>query len=414
MPAPSYPGGEQRAEPTLIDAIRDDSAMVTNRVKIDAKDSLVLIQPDSAPFMTLSRTMKNPRTVTQHQFEHFEKDPQPRLAKVSGAVTSGATTVNVQSGQGTRFRAGQLVLHINSREVFRVTSKSTDALTVVRQYGSTGPAAFVDGDTLLIMGEARESGGTLGGIVSTKEVRVYNETQIFSKAIGWDGRLLHTDLYGGKDRNSERRAQAIEIRKEIEYSAFFGVRDSKTGPNSRLITTTGGLEFFANKNVWDLQGNEPNEQQFVEWLEWVMREGDGGSTHGKGVKWLFASDRLLTIIEKWARDRIEYVNPLGLSSTSTGDMARKLNVGLKVGKFTTTHGTIMLVKTPLFRDGHPDRSCLVDMEHIKAVRHQGRDLRMLEKQEANDEDASKEQWFGDVGWEITNAEAHSWIVNGPY
>jgi hypothetical protein len=414
MPAPSFPGGEPRAEPTLIDAIRDTSAMVTNRVKIDAKDTLVLIEPESAPFMTLSRTMKTPRTVTQHQFEHFEKDPQPRLATVGSAVTSGATTVNVTTGHGARFRASQLVQHVKSREVFRVTSVSTDALTVVRQYGGTGPASFAVGDNLVIMGEARESGTTLGGIVSTKEVRVYNETQIFSKAIGWEDRLLNTALYGGKDKMSERRAQAIEIRKEIEFSAFFGVRDSKTGTNSRLITTTGGLEFFANKNVWDLQGNEPNEQQFVEWLEWSMREGDGGSTHGKGVKWLFAADRLLTIIEKWARDRVEYVNPLGLSSTSTGDMARKLNVGLKVGKFTTTHGTIMLVKTPIFRMGNPDRSVLVDMEHIKPVRHQGRDLRLLENQEANDEDAEKEQWFGDLGWEITNAEAHSWIVNAPY
>lgn len=405
--------GEPRNEPTVIDSMRDPSAMTTSRTKIDAKDSLVLIEPQAQPFTVLTRAVRGTRTVTQYKYDLFEKDPHIRLSQVSGAVTSGAVTVNVKSGQGTRFRKYQLVQNSRTREVFWVSAISTDALTVTRQIGGTGPAAMVDGDNLVLMGEAHEDGGNLGTLISTKEVNVYNYTQIFKKGIGWSGRQLHTDFYGGKDKTSERRAQAIEFKKEIEFSAFFGQRHTMTGSNSRLVTMSGGFEFFANKTNWDLQGNEPTENAFMEFLEYIMREGNGGRLYGKGMKWLFAPPRLLTIIERWARDRIRVVDALSGGNTSTSKMAKGLGVRMAVSEFRSTHGKLMLVEAPILAHGNNDRALVVDLEHVQQVVHQGRDIRLLENQEANDDDAEKEQWFGDVGWDIENANAHGWITNIP-
>lgn len=404
--------GQPRDEATVIDGLRDPSGMVSNRVKFDARDTLVLIEPQSSPFTTLTRAMRGTRVVGQYRYDVFEKDPLPHIVKVNGAQTSGDTTIEVDDG--TKVKKWQLLLNKRTGEVFRVTSISTNDLTVVRQYGGTGPAAMNDGDELVIMGEAREDGVGIGSYISTQERDVFNYTQIHGRGIAWSGRQMNTDMYGGRDPNTERKAQAIIFKQDIEMSAFMGVRDSKTGPNSRLITTSGGLKYFATKNVWNLGGNEPTRQQLMEWVEWMMREGDGGSTYGKGVKWLFCSDRMVTIFEKLAIDAVRYVDPLKGSRTGVGDNARKLNVGLRVGMFTTSHGTIMLVKSPIFRKIGPDKSVLVDMEHVRQVTHRGRDMRLLKNQEANDEDLTAEQWFADIGWEITNADAHGWIVNAPY
>lgn len=412
MAAPDFIG-VPRDDAVLIDGTRDPSAMVSNRIKFDAKDSLVLFEPKAAPFTTLMTHMRDRRKATQYRFDVFQKGPLPRVATVNGAQTSGDTSIEVTTGQGTRFRADDLVLNGRTREVILVTAISTDTLTAVRQIGGSAAAPMSDLDELVILGAAREDGSSLGDLKSTKEEDVFNYCQIFDRGIGWTGRQVNTDYYGGRDKNTERRAQGIEFRKDIELAMFFSKRHTRTGSGGKLQTMMGGLEYWVD-DAWDVNGQEPTENQFMEFLEWAMREGDGGSTHGSGVKYLFACDRMITIIERWARDRIQYVNPLGVDTgTSTSRMARKLNVGLRVGKFTTSHGDVMLVHSPIFRIGNPDRSILVDLNHVRWAYHQGRDVKLLENQENNSEDASKERWFADVSLEVTNKKAHTWITNIP-
>ena len=102
------------------------------------------------------------------------------------------------------------------------------------------------------------------------------------------------------------------------------------------------------------------------------------------------------------------MNPL-----SGNKLAKKLNVGLKVGKFTTTHGTIMLVPEPLFRRGNEDRSVLVDLNHIRYVFHKGRDTKLLENRQGPGFDSVAEEWMSDVSLMFENEGAHSWIINVP-
>ena len=77
----------------------------------------------------------------------------PNTATTVGTITTTTVTINVSSGQGSRFKIGSLFKFnvANSNEVVQVTDVTTDALTVVRGVSSTTPIAIADGTLTQIM-----------------------------------------------------------------------------------------------------------------------------------------------------------------------------------------------------------------------------------------------------------------------
>ena len=73
---------------------------------------------------------------------------------ISAGITSSATTVVLDSGQGARFPTlasgdfffGTLVDTSNNIEIVKVTARSTDSMTVVRAQDNTSARAFSVGD----------------------------------------------------------------------------------------------------------------------------------------------------------------------------------------------------------------------------------------------------------------------------
>lgn len=388
-----------RSDPTLVAGMRDPGTTVSQRIIADVKDEIALYMPSANPVTVITSHMRRKREATQFQYDWLTKDEQPRSVTVLNAYTAGATSIVLAAGHGDRIANNYVLLNKRTREHALVTLVSTDTLTVVRGIGGVQEAGLA-GDSLEFQRAVFEDGGGIGTLKSIKEDREFNYTEIIRTPFGFTGRQKNTSMYGGKDPMTERKWQGIEHAHSIENALMFGRRHSRTGSGGKLQTFTGGVEFYLRSNVWDLNGNIPTERAFIEWLEVAMLYGKGGNLEGTQTKYFFCSARWLTVIEQWARDKIEY-RPLDK------------RVGLKVGFFDTAHGTVVLVKQPLFVGDHGGFGMLLDLNHVRYVYHSGRDTKLLEGRQANDVDGEQEEYLSDCGLELELEAAHSMVRGLP-
>lgn len=381
------------AEPTLILTHRDPATLVGARVIADVADDIVFIEPKAAPLCAILGGIRKKRKATQYRVDWMEKDPLPRRLTVTGAVTASATTVNVIAGDGVKAAANFVLQNTRTKEQVLVTVVATDALTVTRGIGE-GNAIMNDGDTLIFTRAVYPDGSALGAMKSTVERDEYNLCEIIRTPIGFTGREMNTDLYGGSDLLSERTAQAVEHNKSCEYAFLLGRRHSLTHANGHLQTMMNGLENVIETNVWDLGGVvNPTYASFTLWLEHAMQHGKSGKRFGRGVKYLYASDHWLTVIQSWMEAQLEY-RPLDKQ------------IGVDAATIVTTHGTVKVVPEPILSEFHSDMAFLLDMGDLRYVYHQGRDTKLLKNRQGNDEDAYEEELFSDISIEIKNQRAH--------
>lgn len=386
-----------RPVPVTIDGLRDPGSMISARVIADVADEILFIEPKSAPLTAISGAINKKQKATQYRVDWLEKDPYPRKVTVNGAQTSGSTTINVVAGQGVRVPTNGVYMNLRTREQVLVTGIATDALTVVRAIGGFG-AAVNDGDELLLTRQVFPDGARSGDMKSVQERDEFNYCEIIRTKVGWTGRQVNTDMFGGKDPSTERRAASIEHMKSIEYAFLFGRRFSRTAASGKLQTFMGGLEHYISSNVWDLAGTEPTLRAFEEFLEVVMQYGPNGKRFGGGDKMFFCSDRWLTVFDTWKDGKLE-MTPIDDS------------LDIKVAQIVTSHGTLTIVPEPLLTDDHAGWGFVLDMGALTYRYHQGRDTKLLENRQDNDADQVIEEYFSDICLQVGEEMAHG-IVKG--
>ncbi|OFX02426.1 MAG: hypothetical protein A3E78_01995 [Alphaproteobacteria bacterium RIFCSPHIGHO2_12_FULL_63_12] len=382
-----------RDVPSIVTGNRDPGGTVSQRIIADVQDEIHLYMPTSAPLTALTAMLRKKRETTQYAFDWLEKDEFPRTVELAGAETSATTTLDVKTGQGDRVAANFILRNRRTGEQVLVTSVATDALTVVRAIGDTTGQDMLAGDQLDFLRAVYKDGATIGTLKSIKEDRQYNYTEIIRTPFGFTGRQMNTDLYGGKDPLTEKKWHGIEHAKSIELAFLFGKRHTRT-PDT-IQSMTGGVEYFVKTNIWDLNSQKPTERAFVEYLEFAMKYGRGGSNErgGDATKYLFCSRRWLTEIEFWAKDRIQYRNV-------------DKRVGLKVGQYDTSHGTVMLVMDPILTDAYADYAFLLDLNHVRYAYHQGRDTKLLDNRQDPSLDGEQLEYMTDFGAQIELEAAH--------
>jgi hypothetical protein len=403
---PSYPGSIPRDPATVVSGLRNQNTTLSNRIIVDMSDTIHRVLPEAAPLTTMTSAFKNKRKVTQPQFDFLEKDKYPRILTVNGAVVGASATINVATGQGTSVAAGYMLRNTRTGEQVRVTSVATDALTVGRGKGSQ-VLDMADGDTLIFTRSVSEDGADIGVLKSVKETRDYNYTEIIRRPYGWTRRQAQTAMYGGKDTATERRSQAIEHEIDKELTAYFGRRYSEVGSGGNLITYTGGLEDKVTSNRWNLNGIEPTERAWIEFLEEALRWGDGGylgggkakaSGAGSATKYGFFSSRWMTFFASWGLEKLRF---------TTSDKS----LGMDFVKYQSPHGVVMLTKSPVLDMFAPDMGIIVDLNHFAYAYFT--DTILLKDRELPGVDGMEEEYLSDIGWEITIQESHSILTGIP-
>jgi hypothetical protein len=383
-----------RTAPTIVSGSRGPENVDSVRVIADVADEIFLYMPSANPLMTLSTKLRKKRTVSQRRFDWFTKDEYPRQIELSAASLVADTTLDVTAATAANSANNFVYRNMRTGENVHVTSGGgTAALTVTRGVG-TVQQDMEAGDKLVYIATAFEDGTGKGTLKSTKETLDFNFTQIVKTTYGFTGRQLNTDMYGGKDPATERKWQAIEHAKSLEKLLIWGGRATSTGAGGHELTFADGIASKIQSNIWNLGGTRPTERSFVEFLEQGMKWGKGGNLNGAGKKFLFASDRWVTELEFFAKDKIRYDE-------------KSASIGLSALEYRTAHGTVFIVPSQILSEDHPDHAFLLDLNHIRYVVHQGRDTKIMKNVQANDIDGEEEYIMTDASCEVALEASHS-------
>jgi len=236
----------------ILSGLVDDQDILQNERVIDMDDTIAMLDPDTSQFTTILMRIAR-ETAYSTKVEWLEDELMPRLSSVASGGASDGANIVVAAGEGAYFRAGDIVRNARTGQAVRVTSVSTDTLSVTIHLGRVAFAAASASDQLLIVGNAAAQGAGLGTEKQTKRVAQFNYTQIFRHPYGFTESLNASRLYGGSTPDKERSKKLVEHKRAIEYTSFWGVRALDTS-GSEPVTHAGGLFEFVTTNVQNAAG----------------------------------------------------------------------------------------------------------------------------------------------------------------
>lgn len=233
----------------------------TNLKKIVVADAIQMIDWQEAPLLKLlgtDNTSKFGLREVGTKVEWLEDTMSPRATTMndSGGISAGDTTVTVATGTGSYFKTGD-VISIES-ELIRVSSVSTDTLTITRGFGGTTAASHADALTMeLVTHAALEGADSVTGHTTTI-TRPYNHSQILEEAIRVSGSEKEDPKWDDTDtmtRHLEKLmgggGKAGKLPILLEQTFARGRRAAGTTSTARAM---GGFNEFVTTNLYALSG----------------------------------------------------------------------------------------------------------------------------------------------------------------
>lgn len=373
----------------------DDQDILQGERVIDMDDTISMLDPDTSQFVTmLMRVARVPAESTK--VEWLEDELFPRLSSVaSGGATNGANIV-VAAGEGVYFRAGDIVRNARTGVAVRVTSVSTDTLSVTNALGRVAFAAAAAADQLLITGNASAQGATLGTRKITKRVAQYNYTMIQRNPYGFTRSLMASKLYGGPVPMKERKKKSVEHKRAIEYTLFWGTRAldiTGSEPNGQA----GGLYEFVTTNVKNAAGALTKAL-----LDTYMRDF---LAHGEQNGVLFVSPTVSQAISGFLRDAWQP------TSVDTRLWGAKVD-GFISGAFGFKVPIVVKRDWNDFSTASGQYGGWAFYVNMDAIQYRGlRNTELLRDRQANDADSYDEEYLTEFSVQVEHERKHG-IITG--
>ena len=278
-------------------------------------------QAQVAPIITILQAMKRLEFAPSIKPEWQEEDMGTPTTTLNGDINNAVTTVNVAAGAGVMFDAGDILV-INSEQML-VTDRSTDALTVTRNFGTAGAAAHTSGDTIIKLGSAFAENATSGKGLRQKTDMVENYHQIFRTPVEASETEMAIRRYERLNESWEQKnkKKAFRFHMESKERAFINGQLKYDSTNDRR-TCKGLLGYITNTE--DLSGTF-TRAKFEAFLEETMR--NGGNDY-----YMFATGLFI---------RAFNTEILGNSSMNINPDTKKW--GLDIQKYHSTFGTVNIV-----------------------------------------------------------------------
>lgn len=379
----------------LVSGSRGSGSPVSTRRKYDVADKLWLVDPDYA-IMTFFARKLNKKKVTDPEYRWFDKAQPSKYGTVdyTTGYTAGITQIAVDTGQGTRFRAGDIVHVLETGEQVRVSGVSTDTLTISRGFGTTSATTIADDSNLVILGNAHAEGAASREALTNQATKRSNYTQIFREPIEVTGTNAATEFYAGGSDLAQLRREHLQIHmKDIERTFFFGESKEDTS-GSQPIRSTGGLESFLSTNLKDASG-ALSEAEFEDWIEMLFENG-GDKKMG------FLSPLIASAVNSWAKGKLQM-------------FPKDKTYGISVSSYLSIHGQLDFVVEKLFAENTTwnGKAFGVDMSLI-GYRFLGgngvnRDTRLLKERQDTDEDGIKEEYLTEAGFWLALENRHGML-----
>ncbi len=321
--------------PTVLTDVRSTANIAQIRRTPDLAKDIELIKSADTPYLSLLRKLRR-KPVVDSKVQWQEDEFVPVKDQIDGGGFVAATTV-LTVDNGAYFRTGDIVMFTATGETARVTATTATTITVTRSWGATAAAdaSVADNAEILVLGPAIAEGGSSPPIRSTVTANVFNFIQDFRTHYGLTDELSgDVDLLTENDMQFQRTKGLKSHLRKLERSLFFGEKNEDTSVGAAPIRSMGGMKEFIVTNVKDA-GGTMTEDEFNDFLEAVFEVATDEDAQGE--KWVFAAPKVMSVISKFARGRLEHRTIDKLS-------------GMAIFDYQTPHGMVHLILNKLFAE----------------------------------------------------------------
>ena len=425
-----------------------DSTIPSRRL-FNFSDRVAELAPDESPFFVyLSKVAKVPTDDPQFRFlEDRTKvsmtDRSFLLAGSHSIPAAGSTltySVDTSGGASVDWLVKGMVFAVgytenNSPEtiIVRVEGGVTDAGSTSTFSGRTisavdGAKTGADNAKCTVIGTSYAEGSGSPDVWSEELDNDYGYTQIFKTACEMSNTSRATRYRGYADE--WQRIWNLKLREhkiDIERAMLFGQRASQSGiqysegisghiikngtavVNDAALSYSSGAPYFRSASTSEL-----TYDRLLSDFEVVYDPARGGGQS----KLALASLPVITFFNKLGADFFVNRSIMSGTSTAVNDVsALRYNMSEKEGSFghkimmvDTIHGSMALVKEPLFRGFSSGFLQLVDLDHVSYRPLVGngvnRDTHIISNVQSSDEDLRKDMILTEAGLEVSLPETH--------
>lgn len=305
-----------------------------------------------------------------------------------------STDVSIVVDDGAGAEKYGLIYVPRTAEIMRVSSVSSNTLTVTRGQAGTVAAALLDNDELVFLNSAYAENAVSGDAAFKNTTFDYNYTQISRIPYGNSRTEQGTKKYGIDNSYEKKKKMAlIDLLRKNNGNMWLGGRSTDT--SNKFRTTGGVISFIDAGNVYDVNGNL-TQAEFEYWMRKYAL------AYNNTKKTLFAGSKLIEKINSWASDKVVY-----------NSNASVTKFGLSVKTYSTAWGDLDIVYEPYFDEVSSlnGYGVALDLNLIKFVYFVNGVLRAYDDIQENDRDGRKGEWLMEWGVQVNTPKAHSILKN---
>lgn len=204
----------------------------------DVSDVISIISPFETPLLDVLGDPLRAATSTHHEW--LEDTLLPNTDSINdGSILDGETETAFDVANGDRFRAGDQIQVVGSKELMLVTDVSSNTLTVIRGYAATMAEEIANGQAITILGNAALEGGDKPTARFTNRTRCGNYTQIFTAAAEVSGTDLAASQLGLADEMDYQKAERLrELLRDLENTVINGGAPTSNPQGSGTVRRT--------------------------------------------------------------------------------------------------------------------------------------------------------------------------------
>ena len=315
-------------------------------------------------------------------------------------------------------------VRINTVDNSTSTSHTTCAVTSISHTATSSTLALADNSKCTVIGTSFKEGTGAPDVWSSELDNEYGYTQIFKTACEMSNTARATVYRGYADE--WQRIWNLKLREhkiDIERAMLFGQRGTAGGiqytegiVGSTIAAGYGnivndGSQLSYNEGVPYYKSNAVGEWSYDDLLtdfEVIFDPARGGGS----AKLALASLPVISHFNKLASSNTFLGN--SLSSQAPYQFERSSGTfGHQITKVETVHGSLSLVKEPLFRGFASGFCMLVDLDHVSYRPLVGnginRDTSITTNVQQADEDLRKDLILTEAGLEVSLPETHALI-----
>ncbi len=205
----------------------------------DVADVIGLVSPYETPLLDHLGDPARAATSTVHEWLEATLLPNADTINQTTFTPNGQDATALTVTAGSRFRVGDQVRPDGAREIMLVTGVSGNTLTVSRRYGGTPASTIVNGQRLLILGNAALEGDDRPATAFTSRVRRRNFTQIFTAGVEVSGTLQASQTYGVRDEvDYQKQERMRELLRDLENCVINGAAAASSPQGSATVRRT--------------------------------------------------------------------------------------------------------------------------------------------------------------------------------